>query len=310
MTEPLSGVIAERQFLDLTALQSPHDISAITELRDIQIVAVPESLAATLARIPTYDVQMVVTVPDGIRPRFHQGVTKVGGDALAQPGSDQDFLIVLGTLVFSSPVRDRRIAGIAVLGLVVAPVGSEDAVSAAVTYAIGGTHYYPYAEGQQVLALAGQVKLGPSALANESGTPDDILIVAGQAIVSGPVTKLGFRQFVIAGQGMLPAESQEVFGSALHTHGQTVWYNGEPRFIFGEESYGAAFFELVETPLALMVFGDLRIESDVSADLLRDKIAGISLYGTIFAPKAAVPVLQYRMTEKHGEIKVVEDESE
>lgn len=308
MTEPLSGVIAERQFLDLTALQTPEEIAAITGLRHIQIVAVPQSLASTLARIPANDVQMIVPVPDGIRPRFHQGITRLGGEALTHQGAHKDFLIVLGTLLFTTPVREWRTVGIAVLGMAMAPLGSESAVGAAITDLVGTTHYYPYVEGQQIVALAGQVKLGPSALANESGSPDDILVGAGQVTVTGSIGKVGFRQMVVAGQTMLPQESQEAFGSVLHAYGQTIWYQGDPRFIFGEESYGRPFFELVEKPLALMIFGEVRIESDVPAELLRDKIAGITLFGRIVAPKHAIPVLQYLTIEKFGEFEAVEDE--
>jgi hypothetical protein len=310
MTEPLSGVIVGRQFLDLTALQTPDEIAAITELADIQIVAVPESLASTLARIPTNDVQLIVPVPDGIRPRFHQGAAEFGGDALVHPGAHKDFLIVLGALVFTTPVHDRLIPRIAVVGTILAPVGSENALGAAVTALIGLTHYYPYAEGQQVKVFSGQSNIGPAVLANESGAPDDILIAAGQVMVTGPITKLGFGQVLMAGQVMLPKESQDVFGSVLQTYGQTLWYQGEPRFIFGSESYGRAFFELVEKPLALLIFGELRIESDVPAELLRDKVSGITLFGQIFAPKHLIPVVQYRTTEKFGQIEAVEDESE
>jgi len=306
MSEPLTGVIADRQFLDLTALESPNDIAAITKLCDIQVVAVPESLAAAFARIPIDDVQLVVPVPDGIRPQFHHGHTTLGGDAL----TPDTCLIVLGALIFTTPVEGRQNGRIAVVGMVAAPVGSEGALGAALTDVVGTTHYYPYAEGQHISVLAGQVKLGPSALANESGSPDDILIIGGQVTVTGPLDKLGFREIVVAGQAMLPQESQHVFGSALHVYGQGIWYRGEPRLIFGSETYGRAFFELVEEPLALIIFGRLRIESDVPMELLRDKITGITLFGHILAPKSLIPVLQYRTTDKFGELKAVEDEFE
>jgi hypothetical protein len=311
MADELTGAIAGREFLDLTGLNTPDELAEITELRGIEIIAVPDRLAGALNRIPMHEIELVVPIPAGVRPKFHQGMTTLGGAALAQPGAEKEFILSLGALVFTTPVTESRIAGIASVGLVAAPTGSENALGAAVTQSLGAVHYFPYVEGQQIKTFAGQPNLGGTALANETGTPDDIMIVAGQLVVNGAVNKLGFRQIVVAGQAILPRDSQEVIGEALQAHGQVVWYVGsDVRLIFGNESYGPGFFELVEDPLALVVFGELRIEPGVAATVLRDKIAGIALFGTIKAPPAAIPALQYRTTEKFGEIKAVEDASE
>jgi hypothetical protein len=305
VTDELSGVISGREFLDLTHLNS---VEKISELRDIEIIAVPEQLAGEINRIPMHNVQLVVPIPDGVRPKFHQGMVTLGGGALALAGAETEFILVLGALVFTTPVTESKVAGIAAIGLVAAPTGSEDALGLAIARSIGAVHYFPYVEGQQIKAFAGQPNLSGSTLANENGTPDDILIVAGQLVVTGPVRQLGFRQIVIAGQAILPRGGRDMIGQALQAHGQVIWYVGnDVRLIFGRESYGPEFFELVEEPLSLIVFGELCIEPGVEATTLRDKIAGIALFGNIKAPRAAIPAVQYRVTDSFGSISV-EDE--
>ena len=44
--------------------------------------------------------------------------------------------------------------------------------------------------------------------ANPTGGPDDVLVVAGQLVVTGPVAKVGYRRVVVAGQMVAPRDSQ------------------------------------------------------------------------------------------------------
>ena len=49
---------------------------------------------------------------------------------------------------------------------------------------------------------------------------DDVLVVAGQLVVTGPVATVGFRRVVVAGQVVAPRDSQAVLGPAITVKGQ------------------------------------------------------------------------------------------
>jgi hypothetical protein len=308
MSADLDGVVRNRQILDLTSLHTLEDVARIARLEDIQIVLVPEPLAAAVDRIPRRNVQEYVVVPDGARVRTQTGVVQVGGSSYAKPDSHKEFLVVLGALVFSSPVAALNLAGIVVLGGVFAPIGSEDAVGGAITQIMGTVGYYRYAEGQQIKTLSGQSKLNGAALANKAGSPDDILIAAGQITVTGPVAELGYRELIVLGQAMLPRSDEDILGPALRVSGQTIWYGGSnPRLFMGNEEFGRQFLDLIEAPVTFILFGNATFTADVTPELLREKLAEIVLFGTIEAPKNLLPVLQYLTTEKFGTINALED---
>jgi hypothetical protein len=150
------------------------------------------------------DVAMVVPVPDGVQVRTHTGALVMGGEALAGPEGGNAALIVMGALILTSPVPKVTYRQVIVMGMVLAPRGSEAALGAGLTRVTGSVDYYPYVEGQDVRVSTGQLCLGGEVLANPSGGPDDILVVAGQLIVTGPVAKVGYRRIVVAGQALAP----------------------------------------------------------------------------------------------------------
>jgi hypothetical protein len=134
--------------------------------------------------------------------------------------------------------------------------------------------------------------------------------VAGQLMVSGPVTRVGYRRIVVAGQVLAPEDSQAVLGPVITVKGQLAWYRGQPRFFLGKERFGRAFFELLDRPLRLALIGSFEIDPDVPVDLLRDKVEDITLVGKLVAPRDLVGVLQLLTTEKVGKITAAEDDPE
>jgi hypothetical protein len=306
----LEGVIRDVAELDLTSLTSADDLAGITRISDVALVLVPEALMAAAVAIPMDDVAMVVPVPAGVQVRTHTGALVMGGEALAGPGAEDAALVVTGTLVLTSPVRQVTYRQVIVTGLVLAPRGSESALGAGLTRVTGSVDYYPYAEGQEVTVSTGELRLGGEVLANPAGGPDDVLVVAGQLIVTGPVAKVGYRRVVVAGQLLAPRDSQAVLGPVTTVKGQLVWYRGQPRFFVGRERFGRSFFELVDQPLTLALVGRFQIDPDVPTELLREKVEEITLVGTLTAPGRLVGVLQLLTTEKLGEIAVAEDDHE
>jgi hypothetical protein len=305
-----AGVINDVAVLDLTSMTSAEDLADITMINDVAIVVVPESLMAAVVGIPMNDVAMVVPVPAGVQVRSHTGSLVIGGEALAGPDAENAVLLVLGTLILTSPVQRVAYRQIMVMGLVLAPHGSEAALGAGLTRVTGSVDFYPYAEGQEVKVSTGQLRASGEVLANPDGNPDDILVVAGQLLVTGPVPTLGYRRIVVAGQMLAPRDSQPVLGPAAIVKGQLAWYAGQPRFFIGEERFGRGFFELLDEPLSLALVGRFEIDPDVPAALLREKVAEITLVGKLVAPRQLTGVLQLLTTEKVGKIVVAEDDSE
>ena len=306
----LAGVIQDVAMLDLTPMTSAEELAGITRISDVAIVLVPESLMAAVVGIPMDDVAMVVPVPTGVEVREHTGALVMGGEALASPDAENAALIVMGTLILTSQVPRVTYRQVIVMGLVLAPHGSESALGAGLTRVTGSVDYYPSAEGQEVKVSTGQLRASGEVLANPNGGPDDILVVAGQLIVTGPVTKVGYRRIVVAGQVLAPVDSQPVLGPVMIVKGQLVWYAGQPRFFVGKERFERSFFELLDRPLSLALVGSFEIDPDVPPALLREKVEEITLVGKLVAPRQLIGVLQLLTTEKVGKITVAEDASE
>jgi len=306
----LAGVIQDVAMLDLTPMTSAEELAGITRISDVAIVLVPESLMAAVVGIPMDDVAMVVPVPTGVEVREHTGALVMGGEALADPDAENAALIVMGTLILTSQVPRVTYRQVIVMGLVLAPHGSESALGAGLTRVTGSVDYYPAAEGQEVKVSTGQLRASGEVLANPNGGPDDILVVAGQLIVTGPVTKVGYRRIVVAGQVLAPVDSQPVLGPVMIVKGQLVWYTGQPRFFVGKERFERSFFELLDRPLSLALVGSFEIDPDVPPALLREKVEEITLVGKLVAPRQLLGVLQLLTTEKVGKITVAEDASE
>jgi hypothetical protein len=293
-------VIKDEAILDLSHLTEPDQLSAISRIEDVAVVVVPESLAAAYATIPTTDVASTLYVPSGVNVRLQTGSLSVGGDGL---GAENDVLVVIGLLLITSPVTGPVPKRIYVVGAVLAPRGSEQVLGQALAGGTGGVSYYQYADGQQVKVLSGQIRLSPAMLANTAGRPDDILVVAGQVVVTGDVTSVGYGMTIIAGQLAAPAASRDVLEPAIQTQGQVTWYEGDnPRVFNGDASVGPDFLRLLAARTALVVLGDLTIEEKVTEAALQEKVAGLAVFGDVIAPAGLIGVVQFLATDVFGDI--------
>jgi hypothetical protein len=306
----LEGVIRDVAMLDLTPLTSAEDLAGISRLEDVAIVLAPESLMSAVVAIPMDDVAMVVPVPDGVQVHNHTGALVMGGEALAGPEAENAILVVTGTLVLTSPVPKVAYRQVIVMGLVLAPHGSESALGAGLTRVTGSVDFYHSAVRQEVKVSTGQLRADGEFLANPTGGPDDVLVVAGQLIVTGTVAKVGYRRVIVAGQMLAPRDAQAVLGPALVVKGQLAWYTGQPRIFVGKETFGRSFFELLDRPASLALLGRFDIDPDVPPELLRAKIQDITLVGKLVAPRPLVGALQLLTTEKIGTITVAQNDHE
>lgn len=299
-----SGVIENVAVADLTSMTTADELRRVRAIRNAAVVLIRRSAAAAIPDIRMENVASVIPIPDGGHVRVHTGSLTLDGRALAEPGGENEIMVVTGTLIVTSPVERVGLQDLIVTGVVLAPEGSEAALGAGITRLTGTVTYFPYVEGQQVKVQSGQVRLGARAMANAGGNPGDILVVGGQLLITEPLTTLGYRRIVVSGQLMAPRQSEELIGPASAVEGQLIWYTGQPRFFVGDDSFSAEFFRLQEKPLSLALIGDFEFEEDVTAVLLREKVSGIALIGDIRAPRALIPMLQVLTTERIGDIRV------
>jgi hypothetical protein len=295
------GVVSRQPVVDFSHLTSPEELAAVSRLERVGTVIVPESLAAAYAKIPATRVGGTIFVPDGANVRVHTGPLMAGGDGLGAAG---DVLVVIGMLIITSPVTGTLPQRISVLGSVLAPRGSESALGPVLAGGVGSVGYYRYADGQEIRVLSGQVKLSGAALANPAGQPGDILIAAGQVVVTGPVSTVGYAQVFVAGQLAAPAASQPVLEPRMQVQGRAVWYRADDPWVFAEDTrVGPDFFRLLDHPVSLVAFGDLTFTQGVTEAMLREKVSDIALLGDLTASAELVPVLQVLTAAAFGAIR-------
>jgi hypothetical protein len=295
-------VVSDQPVVDFSHLTSPEQLAAIHRIEDVALVIVPESLAAAYAAIPSSDVAATIYVPDGANVRVHTGALMVSGDGL---GAAEDVLVIVGMLIITSPVTGPVPRRIHAVGSVLAPRGSEPVLGPALAGSTGGVSYYLHAEGQDIKVLSGQVKLSGAMLANPAGHPDDILIAAGQVVVTGQVSTVGYRQVIIAGQLAAPETSRDAIEPRAGVQGQAAWYQGDdPRVFYEDTSLGPDFFRLLDHSVSLVAFGDLTITAGVTETMMQDRITGITLFGDATVPPGLVGVLQVLTTDTFGSIRV------
>jgi hypothetical protein len=302
----VAGVVENVAVLDLSTMRSTEELSRITSISHVATVIVPESLAGALAAIPMTKVAYVVPVPDGARVNAHVGTLTMDGAALATQGDAPTVLLLTGALVITSPVERVGLHSILTVGAVVAPEGSQAALTPALRRTVGGVIYYPWVEGQDVRVFQGDTRVKGDILANPGGSPDDIAIVAGAMVVTSPVQAVGFRRIVVVGALLAPEESQLVLAPALTVVGGVVWYTAPPRIFNGEERFSAGFFDLLDDPVTLVINGKAAFEPDVPVDVVKAKVAAIVLNGKIEAAPSLVPLLQVLAIQKNGTITTLE----
>lgn len=296
----LAGVISGRSVLDLSGFSSAEELAAITGLDRIAVVVVPRSLAAAYTAIPATRVGNSVFVPDDADVRVHTGSLSVSGDALT---ADTPLaLVVTGMLVVTSPVTAPVTGSISVTGTVLVPRGSEGNVGAALS-GTGTLVPYAWAEDQQVRVMSGQTSLSGAALANIAGQPQDVLVIAGQTVITGEVGDVGYQQLVVAGQSAASVSAQAALEQYAMIQGQFGWYRGSrPRALLNDTELSAGYFELIEPDTSLLVFGNLTLAADVTPELLRQKVTDIVLFGDLTAPAALLPIVQALAVEQYGTI--------
>jgi hypothetical protein len=301
------GVVENVAVLDLSTMRSVEELNRIKSIRNVANVIVPESLAGALAAIPMRNVANVVPVPDGARVNAHVGAMTMSGAALAAAGDAPTVLMLTGALVITSPVERVGLHSILTVGAVIAPEGSEAALTPALRRTVGRIVYYPWVEGQATRVFQGDTRVKGDVLANPGGGPDDIAIVAGTLVVTGPVSTVGFRRIVVIGTLVAPEASEVALSPSLDMVGDAVWYTAPPRIFSGSEQISAGFFELLDEPVTLVLSGAIKFDADIPVALVKEKVAAIALSGAVKASRELVPLLQVLAVQKSGVIGTLDE---
>jgi hypothetical protein len=296
--------------LDLTGMSGADALNGLSAIKNVATILVPESLLGKLLAVSMENVAATVPIPDGKRTRVLSGQIVLSGEALAGgDNASHDILIAAGQLVITSPVERVGALEIMVIGQLIAPHGSEAALGAMLTRMSGQALYYPYSPGTNVKVLTGSTRLSGADMANPAGTPEDLLVVIGSLLVTSPIERLGYQQIVAIGAVTAPLASEAALVGRVNTLGSSVvYYSAQPRVFESRESFAAAFFELLDEPITMIVHGRATFEADVTPELLKAKVAEIVLNGRIEAPRKLVPMLQVLTPQRNGRIAANDDD--
>ena len=129
----------------------------------------------------------------------------------------------------------------------------------------------PVADGRRARVMAGQITLSGEALAGSPDHADDVLVVAGQLVITSPVSQVGYEDLVVLGQAVAPAGSETALGAALtRLSGNVVYYpyveGSTTRLLSGSSISGEALANLTGQPTdILLATGLLVVSSPVTA---------------------------------------------
>jgi hypothetical protein len=128
----------------------------------------------------------------------------------------------------------------------------------------------PVRDGQRTRVMSGQILLSGDALAGPGeGHGDDMLVIAGQLILTSPVTRVGYADLVVLGQVIAPTGSETALGAGLNRlSGQVAYYpyveGATVRTVIGNTISGEALANAGGQPSdVLLASGQLVVTSPI-----------------------------------------------
>jgi len=280
--------------LDLTGPGAAEALDGVSRISRVGVILAPASVLPRLARIELDRVGATVPIPEGehMKVHVHTGQTISSGAALANPnGGPQDVMVVTGQLVITSPVESVGYGHLVVTGQVVAPAGSETALSAGLSTLTGQALYYPYQEGWTIKLLSGHARLSGASMANPAGSASDVLLAIEDLVVSGPIEDIGYAQLVCLGAMLLPrVDEPRLVGRAWGD--PVVFYSAPPRVFSGVHHFDRTFFEFLDERITWVLSGVNEVADDVTPDLIKEKVADIVVSGRLRGPRVVLSAIQ------------------
>ena len=135
------GVIQNMGMLDLRG-SSNEDIARIKSIENVACIIVPISRQGALANVPKKNVAITIPVPDGANVRMHVGQLNITGESLETVNDPDAIFIIVGQVLISSPVKKIGYKHLQVVGQILAPKGSEAALTQGITSLTGQIIYY------------------------------------------------------------------------------------------------------------------------------------------------------------------------
>lgn len=136
------GHIEDMGVLNLLSAKTPEDLAGIRSIEDVGCILIPEHLGTALtSRVSIENVGTIVPVPQDGKVNVIAGQGRFTGEALAQ-GDPDTLLVVAGQLLITSVVEKVGFRGIFVAGQILAPLGSDVALTSAITGLMGQAFYY------------------------------------------------------------------------------------------------------------------------------------------------------------------------
>lgn len=168
----------------------------------------------------------------------------------------------------------------------------------------------PVPTDKKVSVHTGLVRLSSETLLNADGDPDDVLVIVGQAIVTGVPAKIGYR-LIVVGMLLAPKAAEPIIAAASHrVSGTVLYYEGkEVRMFMNKTSLDKDFFDLLSDLVTIVVLADVTLDPNVTVDLLRAKVAGIILMGNLTVPKHLKSLVQVLATDQFGKIIVADPDN-
>jgi hypothetical protein len=137
------GKITHMGLLDLRHLRSIDELANVTRISHIGTILVSDQLQGSINRIPMNHVGSILTLPADMKVKLLTGDLKLSGDFLENANGDPDeTLLIVGTLMITSPLRKIGYKSLILTGELVAPKGSEPILTSAISQLIGELYFY------------------------------------------------------------------------------------------------------------------------------------------------------------------------
>jgi len=147
----------------------------------------------------------------------------VGGEGIGSGGISN--VGILGLTGMKSTEEVAGIGSISRVGVVLVPESLMSGLLAVPMEKVGAT--VPVPTGENVKLVTGQMKTTGEALA-DLGREEDVLVVAGQLLVSTPVERVGYSEMIVAGQVYAPEGSEGALTTGIsRLTGQVFYYSGK-----------------------------------------------------------------------------------
>lgn len=162
----------------------------------------------------------------------------------------------------------------------------------------------PVADNARVRVFSGQITLSGEALANPDGRGEEMLVVAGQLIVTSPVQKVGFSELVVLGQLIAPTGSETALGAGLsRLSGQLVYYpyveGARMRVLTSSAISGEALANASGDPSDVLLTPGVLV---VTSPVQHVGYQQVLVLGTLVIPRDTDPAVVARLTAVTGQV--------